>query len=47
VRCQGAISGYILIAALREELQDALDMNSQSLQLLPKDAVRHVLAEFL
>jgi hypothetical protein len=39
---RGAVSGYILIAAPRAELQDALDVNAQSLQLLPNDALRHV-----
>jgi hypothetical protein len=42
-----AVSGFILVAAPRAELQDALNMNVQSLQLLPKDALRHLLAEIL
>jgi hypothetical protein len=47
VRCQGAVSGFILIAAPRAELQDALNMNAQNLQLLPNDALRYILAEIL
>jgi hypothetical protein len=47
VRCQGAVSGFILIAAPKAELQDALNMNAQSFQRFPNDALRHVLAEIL
>jgi hypothetical protein len=47
VRCEETVSGYILIAAPRAELQNALDMNAHSLQLLPNDCLRLVFAEIL
>jgi hypothetical protein len=47
VLCQGTVSGYTLIAMPRAELQDALDMNAQSLQLLPNDALRNVFVEII
>jgi hypothetical protein len=41
----GSIACGVLIAAPRAELHDALDTDSQGLNLLPDDALRHLPAE--
>jgi hypothetical protein len=39
--------GGLLVTAARSELQDFLDTDAQTLQLLPDDVFRHVSAKFL